>query len=166
VAALVRAARREDAAAIADVHVLTWQAAYEDVFGAERLAGIGDRRRAQWDEWLTDPQSAWQVSVAEEAGRVVGFVSVGESRDEAGKGELFAIYVLPEAWGSGAGSALMESALEELRGYSSATLWVLEDNPRARRFYEREGWLLDGGRREEELLGVTVTEVRYRITFD
>ncbi|HUZ14719.1 MAG TPA: GNAT family N-acetyltransferase, partial [Gaiellaceae bacterium] len=104
--------------------------------------------------------------VAEEGGVVVGFAWTGDSRDEPGKGELFAIYVVPEAWGSGAGSALMASALEALRSYSSATLWVLEDNPRARRFYEREGWSLDGGRRDEEFLGVTVAEVRYRITFD
>jgi GNAT superfamily N-acetyltransferase len=162
---LVRPARREDAAAIADVHVRTWQAAYEDVFGAERLAGIGDRR-AQWESWLADPRTGWSVFVADESGRLLGFASMGPSRDEPGKGELFAIYVLPDAWGSGAGSALMASALEALRGYSSATLWVLEDNPRARRFYEREGWILEGGRRDEEFLGMTVAEVRYRITFD
>lgn len=162
---LVRPARRDDAAAIADIHVETWQAAYEHVFGAERLAGIGDRR-AQWDERLAEARPGSQTFVAEDAGRVRGFVSVGDSRDEPGKGELYAIYVLPEAWGSGAGPALMSTALEELRGYSSATLWVLEDNPRARRFYEREGWILDGGRREEEILGVTVAEVRYRTTFD
>ncbi len=163
---LVRPARREDAAAIADVHVLTWQAAYEHVFGAERLAGIGERRRTQWEARLADPQPDWRVFVAEEDGTRARFRLRGDSRDEPGKGELFAIYVLPEAWGSGAGSALMASALEALRGYSSATLWVLEDNPRARRFYEREGWILDGGRRDEEILGVTVAEVRYRITFD
>ena len=45
---------------------------------------------------------------------MVGFVSIGDSRDETGKGELFAIYVLPDAWGSGAGSALMSAALEAL----------------------------------------------------
>ncbi len=164
---LVRPARREDAAAIADVQVLTWQAAYEHVFGAERLADIGGGRRALWEERLANPEPDRQVFVSEEDdGRVTGFVSIGESRDEPGKGELFAIYVLPEAWGAGAGPALMASALEGLRGYSSATLWVLEDNPRARRFYEREGWILDGGRRDEELLGMTVTEVRYRTTFD
>jgi ribosomal protein S18 acetylase RimI-like enzyme len=161
---LVRPARREDAAAIADVHVLTWQTAYEHVFGAERLADIGRGRRAQWEERLANPQR--QVLVSEEDGRVTGFASIGESRDEPGKGELYAIYVLPEAWGSGAGPALMASALEGLCGYSSATLWVLEDNPRARRFYEREGWIVDGGRRDEEILGMTATEVRYRVTFD
>ena len=59
----------------------------------------------------------------------------------------------------------MAAALEKLRtsGFDTATLWVLEDNPRARRFYEREGWNTDGRRRDEEMLGVTVTEVRYRI---
>ena len=163
---LVRPARREDAAAIADVHVQTWQAAYAHIFGADRLAGLGDRRRTQWEDWLGDPKPDWRIFVAEEDGRLVGFAWVGDSRAEPGKGELLAIYVLPGAWGSGAGSALMTSALDALRGYSSATLWVLEDNPRARRFYEREGWLLDGGRQEEEFLGVTVPEVRYRITFD
>ena len=163
---LVRPARREDAAAIADVHVLTWKAAYEHVFDAERLAGIGERRRTQWEGWLADPRPDWRFFVAEEDGRVLGFAWVGDSRDEPGKGELFAIYVLPDVWGSGAGSALMTTALEALCSYSSATLWVLEDNPRARRFYEREGWILDGGRRDEELLGMTVAEVRYRISFD
>ena len=60
----------------------------------------------------------------------------------------------------------MAAALAALRagGFVSASLWVLEDNPRARRFYEREGWTLDGERREEEFLGAPVTEVRYRIT--
>lgn len=163
---LVRPARREDAAAIADVHVRTWQVAYEHIFGAERLAGIGEGRRARWEEILANPHPGRPTFVSEEDERVTGFVSTGDSRDEPGKGELYAIYVLPEAWGSGAGPALMERALEALRSYPSATLWVLEDNPRARRFYEREGWILDGGRRDEEFLGMTVTEVRYRTTFD
>jgi RimJ/RimL family protein N-acetyltransferase len=59
----------------------------------------------------------------------------------------------------------MAAALAALRtsGFDSASLWVLEDNPRARRFYEREGWTWDGGRREEEFLGVPVSEVSYRI---
>jgi ribosomal protein S18 acetylase RimI-like enzyme len=62
----------------------------------------------------------------------------------------------------------MATALAALRasGFETASLWVLEDNPRAQRFYEREGWQRDGGRREEELLGVQTTEIRYRIALD
>jgi RimJ/RimL family protein N-acetyltransferase len=59
----------------------------------------------------------------------------------------------------------MAAALGALRasGFATASLWVLEDNPRARRFYEREGWRHDGAKREEEFLGVPISEVRYRI---
>ena len=49
------------------------------------------------------------------------------------------------------------------RGSRRAVLWVLADNPRARCFYERSGWFLDGEEREETLLDTPVSEVRYRI---
>jgi GNAT superfamily N-acetyltransferase len=164
----VRPARREDAGAVAEVHVRTWQAAYEHVFGAERLALLDlDERRARWEERLSAPEPHRRSLVAEDDdGRVVGFATAGKSRDGDNEGELYAIYALPEAWGTGAGPALMRAVIESLRedGFRTAALWVLEGNPRARRFYEREGWAADGGRREEEMLGVPFAEVRYRIT--
>jgi len=166
----VRPARVEDAAAIADVHVRTWQGAYAHVFGAEQLAQLDvGARAASWRHWLEEPLPHWAVFVAEEQdGPVAAFAWVGESREAAGEGELYAIYALPEAWGSGAGPALMDAALAALcgLGFREAVLWVLEDNPRARRFYEREGWHADGGRREGEHLGVTAAEVRYRIELE
>jgi GNAT superfamily N-acetyltransferase len=155
----VRRASVADAADIAAVHVRTWQAAYEHVFGEERLAQLDISRRVTgWTRVLNDGES---VFVADDGERVVGFVSVGEC-------ELYAIYTLPEAWGSGAGPALMRAAVEQLRadGCAEPVLWVLEDNPRARRFYEREGWVLDGERKEDDFLGVRVAEVRYRIRLD
>jgi GNAT superfamily N-acetyltransferase len=95
---------------------------------------------------------------------VIAFASVGPDRDDATRGELYAIYALPEAWGTGAGHALMDEAVAALRdaGHADAVLWVLADNPRARRFYEREGWSADGTTKSEEWLGLTVAEVRYR----
>jgi ribosomal protein S18 acetylase RimI-like enzyme len=161
---VIRRARLEDAAAIAAVHVRTWQSAYEHVFGAERLAGIdlgareGLARRSS-----TDPDH--DVFVAEEEGRIVGFVGTGPPNENEGARELFAIYVLPEAWGTAAASGLMRAAVDAMRarGAADAILWVLEDNPRARRFYEREGWREDGAA-ESEYLGLTVPLVRYRLT--
>jgi ribosomal protein S18 acetylase RimI-like enzyme len=152
----IRRASPADAAEIAAVHVRTWQAAYAHVFAEERLAALDvTRRAANWERVLRDGEA---VFVADDDGRVVAFVSVGEC-------ELYAIYALPEAWGSGAGPGLMRAAVEQLRsdGCAEAVLWVLEDNPRARRFYEREGWEPDGGRKEADFLGVRVAELRYRI---
>jgi ribosomal protein S18 acetylase RimI-like enzyme len=162
----VRRARIDDARAIADVHARTWQGAYEHVFGAERLAGMSlPARLAQWERILAAGQS--DVFVATNDG-IVGFVSTGDSRDADAEAELYAIYVLPGAWGSGAGAALMCAGLAAMRARASgaAVRGVLEDNPRARRFYEREGWALDGERKEDEYLGIRVAEVRYRIALD
>jgi hypothetical protein len=59
----------------------------------------------------------------------------------------------------------MSETLARLRGegFPEAILWVLEDNPRTRRFYELAGWRADGGAKEEEWLGTSIREVRYRI---
>ena len=106
------------------------------------------------------------TSSARSKARVVGFASTGPSRDEDEIGELYAIYVDPQDWSTGAGRALMAAAEQRLAAdYDAALLWVLEDNPRARGFYERAGWAPDGVRKAEERFGVRAAEVRYRKDF-
>jgi ribosomal protein S18 acetylase RimI-like enzyme len=108
--------------------------------------------------------------VAEAADEVVAFANLGAARedDAVGLGELFSIYVLPEASGHGVGRALMTETLARLRaeGFAEAILWVIEDNPRTRRFYELAGWHVNGGVKDEEWLGTSVREVRYRIALE
>lgn len=96
-------------------------------------------------------------------GEIVGFVGVGPSRDRGADGELFTIYVHPGHWGTGVGRALIVAGEEELRklGHRDAILWVLGDNPRARRFYELAGWAADGTARDIHLFGFDLPEVRY-----
>ncbi|MDO8363467.1 MAG: GNAT family N-acetyltransferase [Actinomycetota bacterium] len=63
-----------------------------------------------------------------------------------GRGEVYGFYLHPDSWGSGAAGALMARCTESLRtmGFMEAVLWVLRDNPRARAFYEKAGWLATG----------------------
>lgn len=79
-----------------------------------------------------------------------------------GTGELYALYVTPAWWSAGVGRALMDAVLAALReaGYVSAVLWVLVDNARARRFYERAGFVPDGAINILAGLG-GVRELRY-----
>jgi ribosomal protein S18 acetylase RimI-like enzyme len=153
----------EDAPAIAEVHVRTWQAAYEHVFGAERLAAIDLQGRERLAQRFIGGEQ-FDIFVAEDAEGVCGFVATGppDAEDETRR-ELYAIYVLPRAWGTPAGAKLLRLALDAMRdrGEREGILWVLEDNPRARRFYEREGWLEDG-EGETQFMGVTVPIIRYR----
>ena len=169
---VVRDAVPEDAEGVARVHVASWQVAYDHIFPAEALARLdetADRRAAHWRREVEGRVPLSSTLVAESAGEVVGFVDVRPSRDDDAEAErtaeLTAIYVAPPAWGSGAGRLLMTEALDRLRrlGFEEATLWVLADNPRARRFYELAGWRDDGAVKEDEFLDTRVREVRYRI---
>jgi ribosomal protein S18 acetylase RimI-like enzyme len=166
---VVRDATPADVATIADVHIRTWQSAYAHVFPAEKLAAL-DARRPQrerfWRGALESPRPRSHTSVAERKGHVVGFASIGPAANDESLGELYSIYVLPEEWGRGAGAALMVEALEQLRrqDFETAILWVIEDNPRARAFYERHGWRLEGEPFEERHLDTRVREVGYRIS--
>lgn len=81
-------------------------------------------------------------------------------------GELYALYVTPDWWSAGAGRALMGRVLTALEtdGYRRVVLWVLADNGRARRFYERAGFAPDGGTNILTGLG-GVLELRYSRAF-
>jgi GNAT superfamily N-acetyltransferase len=159
---IVREAKVGDAEAIERIRVRGWQVAYRHLYPPEEL----DRLEVEWSRWrrrIVQPPAGWSIFVAGEAGKLLGFASTGPARDDATVGELYAIYVHPDAWSRGVGRALLERAEQRLaEDYREATLWVLEDNPRARRFYEAAGWRADGGRQEVERLGVSPPEVRYR----
>jgi GNAT superfamily N-acetyltransferase len=162
----VRRATEADVRAVATVHVASWREGYAHVFPRDRLAALSlDEREMLARNVLARPERG-TLLVAEVDGAVVGFASAGAAFDPGIEaGEVYAIYVAPEHWGHGVGRALMERALQLLaeRGFEQAVLWVLDDNPRARRFYEAGGWRLDGARRKGEHLGVHTEELRYRI---
>jgi ribosomal protein S18 acetylase RimI-like enzyme len=159
----LRAAAPADAEGIARVQERGWRVGYAHVFPEEKLT---EHRidAGRWRARLEEPQEGSKTLVVVREGAVAGFVSVGPSRDEPAVGELYAIYVDPEVWGEGVGRELIARAERQLAGdgYLEATLWVLEDNPRARRFYQAAGWSLDGARKMDEHLGLLVPEVRYR----
>ena len=153
---MIRPGTPADAEAVADVQVKTWQVAYAHALPRDRLMALSVESRA-------DMHRRWPPLVAEVDGAVVGFVAVGPTHDEQGDGELYAIYVHPDHWGTGVGRALLEAGEQRLRelGHRDAHLWVLDDNPRARRFYEIAGWSTDGTARRIEIFGFDVGEVRY-----
>lgn len=168
----IRSATPDDAEAVAAVHVASWQATYRGVFADEVLDGpdLPANRLRLWQRLLGPDRPARSATVVAEEpeGAVVGFAFTTTSRDDDGDdgtAELNAIYARPEAWGTGAGRELMAAAVAGLRdaGFRSVTLWVLDSNVRARRFYERAGFAPDGARKTEEYAGATITEVRYRL---
>jgi GNAT superfamily N-acetyltransferase len=165
---LIRRAGLADARAIAEVAVAGWRAAYRGVLPDDFLDAMRvDAREVAWHERLArDVDGGLPAWVAERAGRVAGFVSSGPPRDmdvPLPAAEIYAIYVLAEAWRQGLGRALLETAVSHWRtgGARTLVLWVFEANARARAFYEAMGWQPDGGRQALELGSASAIEIRY-----
>jgi len=166
----VRRGRVADAERIAQVHVLSWQVGYRGLLPQPLLDGLHPAQRVpRWTTTLS--QAAWPARgtlVADDAGDIVGFADLRPTRDDdqdaSEVGEIVAFYVLPTVWERGVGRALMSAAVRSLdaAGFTCATLWVLETNQRARRFYARLGWEPDGAVRDEVVGGAPIRDVRYR----
>lgn len=173
-APIIRPAVRDDADAITDVQVASWRAGYAHVFPESVLYAddFDTTRRSFWRSWRFAP--GHRIVVATVAGddgtpEVVGFSSFGPERERArghtGRGEVWAFYLHPDDWGSGVANELMAHVETRLlaEGFETAVLWVLDDNPRARRFYERHGWAATGiGADFDDYCEVAVPEVEYR----
>jgi GNAT superfamily N-acetyltransferase len=164
----VRAASVEDAPVIARVHVAAWRAAYRHLLPHEYLDQLDEDRRAEvWARLLGSEGERSRTYVTEMDDGIIGFANAAPSRDPdadaSTTGEIPAIYVHPDSWGAGAGRALIRADRGWLvqAGFHSATLWVLADNVRARKFYEADGWRHDGTVKHDESRGFPVVEVRY-----
>jgi ribosomal protein S18 acetylase RimI-like enzyme len=173
----IRRAVPEDARAIATVYVRSWKGAYPGLIPQSYLDALTvDDRVGMWEETLD--ASAWPHTGVivllgparddgAEEGPITGFVSFRPTRDEdvdaAAVGEIVTLYLDPTAFGSGGAELLMSAVEVALRGagFTSASLWVLGTNARARRFYERRGWRPDGVTKLHDWGAFVATDVRY-----
>jgi len=166
----VRLASVGEAPAIAEIGVRAWQAAYRGLMPGGFLAGLSAAaREIAWRSLLeSDEAGAAPTWVAELGNRTVGFAASGPPRDgdvPLPAAEVYAVYVLPEAWRLGAGRALLEAATNHwlVQGATTLVLWVLEANAPGRAFYEAMGWHADGASQVVDLDGFTAAEIRYRL---
>ena len=143
----VRRAVPDDAEDIGRVNVLAWQVAYDGHMPAGYLASLDPSARADtWRERMQTMQPDQAIFVAvDDSDTIIGFAACGNDSD-SDAGQVFAIYVDPPRWGTGAGRALMDAAVAHLTtaGPRPVLLWALDGNERARRFYERYGFAADG----------------------
>jgi len=163
----LREAEPDDARAMAELNVAAWRAFFVGLVPQAVLEGQQVEPRARyWQEHLPSapPVRTW---VAERAGEVVGFAHLGPSRDPDAPdaAELYGIYVVPDAVGTGVGRALMEAALEWLRAgpWEEAILWTLPGEHRAARFYRSWGWQSEGVARTGHSPLGNFESVRYRL---
>lgn len=118
------------------VHWSGWHDAYPGLVSQEYLDKLTlEKCEENAFRWLDN------ILVAKDGDRVVGFVGYGlRGEAEPDTGEVFALYVLKEFYGTGLGKQLLDAALKELSAYSHIALWAVKGNARALRFYEKCGF--------------------------
>jgi GNAT superfamily N-acetyltransferase len=146
---VIRAARMADIPGLIDVHIASWRSAYREQVPDQVLADLDltrSQRQRTWSAVLSNDRQ--RAFVAERNDQILGFVNIGPARPPVDPtiGEVYAIYLNPNAWDQGLGRALFATGEKTLRslGYRSAILWMLATNLRARKFYEAAGWRADG----------------------
>lgn len=156
----VRGAVVTDLPAIGELYAAAWKAGYKGLLSQKYL----DELTSDWYKdrpWFIDSGS-FVVTAGE---RIVGHCHARAANEPEwrGWGEIHTLYVHPEYWRTGYGSAVFKRAEEWLyeRGFDEVYLYVLEGNERAERFYRAQGFFPNGGTLCCEIGGVIVTDNRY-----
>ncbi|GAA4014146.1 GNAT family N-acetyltransferase [Allokutzneria multivorans] len=169
----MRRAAAADAAEIARINVNSWRRAYRGIVADDFLDAMDPEQRVPgWERWIASPEPSAVFVTVDETGRIGSYAGVGAARPEEDDedfpeptGELYAIYADPDLWGTGAGGAVHRVALRHLAesGFTTAVLWVLDDNALARNFYRSQGWQDDDVHKDFELNGKHLPERRYSV---
>lgn len=145
---------------ISKIYESSWKYAYKDIIPQNYLDSIP---AGQWADSIH--KAGMKSLVLIERGRIIGTASFCKSRWEEYNdyGEVVSIYFLPDYIGKGYGRLLLNKCIEELKqcGYKKVLLWVLEDNHRARKFYEKNGFICSEVFLDDNIGGKDVREVLY-----
>jgi ribosomal protein S18 acetylase RimI-like enzyme len=109
-------------------------AAFGHIFPAEQFPFPDEEVRRRWQSVLSDRTR--QTMIAESGDEPIGYASYGS-------GILQHLGVSPDHQRGGVGTALLQAAEDELfadRSTAAASLWVMQENHDAQRFYRDNGW--------------------------
>ncbi|MDE7423423.1 MAG: GNAT family N-acetyltransferase [Lachnospiraceae bacterium] len=145
---------------ISNIYENSWKYAYKNIIPQDYLDSIPT---GQWVNRIN--KAGMNNLVIIEDGLIMGTAGFCKSRWEkySNYGEIVSIYFLPEYIGKGYGRLLLNKCIEELKhcGFSKILLWVLEDNHRARSFYEKNGFICSEVFLEDNIGGKDLREVLY-----
>ncbi|MFL0250712.1 GNAT family N-acetyltransferase [Clostridium neuense] len=160
----IRYANVHDANVLGEIHSSSWKAAYRGIIPDKVLDNITAEKREKYFKKALR-EAIEEDAIIFEGSKAAGFICIGKCRDkdkDISYGEICGLYLLPDYWHRGLGLKLINWGLVELekRNYKKITLWVLEENLNARRFYEKVGFKFDGTVNEINI-GKKLNEVRY-----
>ncbi|MGG5461130.1 GNAT family N-acetyltransferase [Clostridium sp. B9] len=135
-----------DEKVLAYIQTESWKAAFGEILSREEIEKFSDVKKAEEMYSMLLKEDIGNGYILSVGGKPHCIAYWNDAREENMKGyaELICIHSLAENWGVGYGSIMMEYILEEVRraGFKDLILWVFEENSRARKFYEKYGFVL------------------------
>lgn len=159
----VRRAIKDDAKSLAHIIVESWKSVYSNIIPEDEITKFLDkeRRQQQFEKFIDDGEI---VLIGTYDDIPCGLVFANKDNDEKLEkcGSIYSMYLLEEYWGKGLAMELMNLVLSILKaeGCKQVSLWVYEANIRARRFYEKCGFIFDGTKKHSRFSNKPI-ELRY-----
>lgn len=147
---MIREATVNDARRIAEIEVESSRYAYKNIVADEHLYQnlSVEGRIPVYERWLSEKRFTLYVYEEPETGKILGMMGIGmcEDEDKTNAFELHFIYVDPDYVRMGIGSEMLAFYEEAgmAQGCTDFVIWVLEENEKGRKFYEKHGYRLDG----------------------
>jgi len=164
---IIRKVHVDEAYEYAVCHMNCWHSAYKGIIPDDYLSSMSsdiNNRTERGKENINSSSNPYEYLCVTYDEKMIGKLGFGKCIDEdkSEAGQIYAIYLVDEFWDRGFGRQMMEFSLSNLKeiGYNEVIIWVLEENIRARHFYEKFGFITDG-KKEEINIGKPLVQVRY-----
>lgn len=162
----IRQAEYEDLIGLASIQIRSWRNAFNNILSDSTL-----NKYTYLDKCLKILENIYNsnkgyfyiASINENPCAELFWRKCTESEHAA---EIVSLHSIPECWGQGVGKAIIDKATDDIfnSGLKTVYLWVFEQNKRARRFYEKCGFIADGATRIS--IYDNAAEVRYTLKKD
>ena len=147
----------DDADLVGEVHSLAWKQAYKDIFPTEYIMADTTEKRKQ--EFLESfRKESCKYYLVYENGRCAGVVKAILDNSVC---EISSIYFFNEYRNKGLGTETITQLKEIYKDYRMV-LWTLEMNTVARKFYEKNGFVITANRRSIDR-GKGFVQVQYEL---
>ena len=141
----IRKVKTGDEKVLAYIQTESWRKAFKNIISKEEMEQYADINKAEemYEYLLSNNIGNGTILLIDEKPHCMAYWDKTREEDMDGYAELICIHSLEDNWGKGYGSMMMEHILNDISaaGFEKVMLWVFEDNIRARRFYEKHGFV-------------------------
>ena len=142
----IRKVKVGDANTLAFIQTESWKSAFNRILSKEDLDRYTDMNRAitLYSKLLNENIGNGFILTIDENPHCIAYWDKTRDDEMEGYSEIICIHSLCDNWGKGYGTEMMNHILRDIKnsGFSKVMLWVFKENHRARKFYEKHGFVL------------------------